>query len=161
MTSAFEAYDVILGPAAPTTAPKLGASLSDPLQMYLGDIYTISANLAGLPGILSALRSGFQADCPLAFSYLADCFKEEDLIRAGYTYECSRGRAPFAGRTDEEGVEAKMSKQYETVIGLEVHVELATKTKIFCGCSHGLRRSAQHPHLSGVHRYAGIPSGIE
>ena len=48
---AFEKYDVILGPAAPTTAPKLGASLSDPLKMYLGDIYTISVNLAGLPGI--------------------------------------------------------------------------------------------------------------
>ena len=48
---AFEKYDVILGPAAPTTAPKLGESLSDPLQMYLGDVYTISANLAGLPGI--------------------------------------------------------------------------------------------------------------
>lgn len=46
---AFEKYDVILGPAAPTTAPKLGASLSDPLKMYLGDIYTISVNLAGLP----------------------------------------------------------------------------------------------------------------
>ena len=48
---AFEKYDVILGPAAPTTAPRLGESLSDPLKMYLGDIYTISANLAGLPGI--------------------------------------------------------------------------------------------------------------
>ena len=54
-----------------------------------------------------------------------------------------------------------MSKTYETVIGLEVHVELATKTKIFCGCSHSLWRSAQQPHLPGVHRYAGIPSGIE
>ena len=43
---AFEKYDVILGPAAPTTAPKLGESLSDPLKMYLGDIYTISVNLA-------------------------------------------------------------------------------------------------------------------
>ena len=48
---AFEKYDVILGPAAPTTAPKLGDSLSDPLKMYLGDIYTISVNLAGLPGM--------------------------------------------------------------------------------------------------------------
>ena len=48
---AFEKYDVILGPAAPSTAPKLGESLSDPLKMYLGDIYTISVNLAGLPGM--------------------------------------------------------------------------------------------------------------
>ena len=42
---------MILAPAAPTTAPKLGESLANPLQMYLGDIYTISVNLAGLPGI--------------------------------------------------------------------------------------------------------------
>ena len=48
---AFERFDVILAPAAPTTAPKLGESLANPLQMYLGDIYTISVNLAGLPGI--------------------------------------------------------------------------------------------------------------
>ncbi|MBR1568340.1 MAG: Asp-tRNA(Asn)/Glu-tRNA(Gln) amidotransferase subunit GatA, partial [Lachnospiraceae bacterium] len=48
---AFETYDVILGPVAPTTALKLGESLSDPLKMYLGDIYTVSVNLAGLPGI--------------------------------------------------------------------------------------------------------------
>lgn len=48
---AFERYDVILGPVAPTTALKLGESLSDPLKMYLGDIYTVSVNLAGLPGI--------------------------------------------------------------------------------------------------------------
>ena len=48
---AFAKYDVILGPVAPTTAPKLGSSLADPIKMYLGDIYTISVNLAGLPGI--------------------------------------------------------------------------------------------------------------
>ena len=48
---AFEQYDVIMGPAAPTTAPRLGESLQDPLKMYLGDIYTISVNLAGLPGM--------------------------------------------------------------------------------------------------------------
>ena len=48
--SAFAKYDMILAPAAPTTAPKLGASLSDPIKVYLGDIYTISVNLAGLPG---------------------------------------------------------------------------------------------------------------
>ena len=48
---AFAKYDVILAPAAPTAAPKLGESLSDPLAMYLGDIYTVSVNLAGLPGI--------------------------------------------------------------------------------------------------------------
>ena len=49
-----------------------------------------------------------------------------------------------------------MSKVYETVIGLEVHVELASKTKIFCGCS--IRRGAKQPYLPGMYRYAGFSS---
>ena len=54
-----------------------------------------------------------------------------------------------------------MSKQYETVIGLEVHVELATRTKIFCGCSTAFG-GAPNTHTCPVsHRYAGIPSGIK
>ena len=53
---AFRKYDLLLTPVAPTTAPKLGESLGDPLQMYLSDIYTVSVNLAGLPGHVHALR---------------------------------------------------------------------------------------------------------
>ena len=73
---AFEKYDVILGPAAPTTAPKLGESLSDPISMYLGDIYTISVNLAGLPGI--SLPCGKDsAGLPIGLQLLGDCFQEK------------------------------------------------------------------------------------
>lgn len=83
---AFEKYDIILGPVAPTTAPRLGASLSDPLKMYLGDIYTISVNLAGLPGI--SVPCGVDSKgLPIGLQMIADCFNENVLIQAAYTYE--------------------------------------------------------------------------
>jgi aspartyl-tRNA(Asn)/glutamyl-tRNA(Gln) amidotransferase subunit A len=86
---AFAKYDVILGPAAPTTAPKLGASLDNPIQMYLGDIYTISVNLAGLPGI--SLPCGNDADgLPIGVQMIGDCFRESNIIRAAYSFEQTR-----------------------------------------------------------------------
>lgn len=85
---AFETYDIILAPAAPTTAPKLGESLSDPLKMYLGDIYTISANLAGIPG-LSIPVGRDSKGLPIGMQLLGDCFKEQTLIHAGYAFEQS------------------------------------------------------------------------
>jgi aspartyl-tRNA(Asn)/glutamyl-tRNA(Gln) amidotransferase subunit A len=97
---AFERFDVILGPAAPTTAPKLGSSLSDPLKMYLGDIYTISVNLAGLPGM--SLPCGVDSrGLPIGLQIIGDCFQEKKIIRAGYSYECTRNyQGPkLAGRS--------------------------------------------------------------
>lgn len=85
---AFAKYDVILGPVAPTTAPKLGSSLADPIKMYLGDIYTISINLAGLPGISVPCGTDSQG-LPIGMQLIGDCFKEKTLIRAAYTYEQS------------------------------------------------------------------------
>ncbi len=83
---AFAKYDLILGPVAPTTAPKLGESLSDPLKMYLGDIYTISVNLAGLPAI--SLPCGKDSKgLPIGLQLIADSFQEKKLIQAAYTYE--------------------------------------------------------------------------
>lgn len=87
---AFAKYDVILGPVAPTTAPKLGESLSDPIKMYLGDIYTISVNLAGLPGM--SVPCGIDSKgLPIGLQLIGDCFKEKNIIRAAYTYEKARG----------------------------------------------------------------------
>lgn len=92
---AFEKYDIILGPTAPATAPALGTSLADPLQMYLGDIYTIAVNLAGLPGIsLPCERSA--AGLPIGVQLIGDCFQEKKLLRAAYTYEKARGEFPMA-----------------------------------------------------------------
>jgi aspartyl-tRNA(Asn)/glutamyl-tRNA(Gln) amidotransferase subunit A len=88
---AFEKYDIILGPASPTTAPKLGSSLADPIKMYLGDIYTIAVNLAGLPGI--SLPCGVdKSGLPIGLQLIGDCFQEKKLIQTAYTYEKIRGK---------------------------------------------------------------------
>ena len=100
---AFASYDVILAPAAPATAPRLGQSLGDPLKMYLGDIYTISVNLAGLPGI--SLPCGLDSKgLPIGLQLIGDCFKEKSIIRAAYAYEKAREwkLLPVATGTPEE-----------------------------------------------------------
>lgn len=88
---AFAKYDVILGPVAPTTAPKLGSSLADPIRMYLGDIYTISVNLAGLPGI-SVPCGKDDNGLPIGVQLIGDCFNEKKLIQTAYAYEQARGK---------------------------------------------------------------------
>lgn len=87
---AFESYDVILSPAAPTTAPKIGESLCDPIKMYLGDIYTISANLAGLPA-MSVPCGRDESGLPIGLQLIGDCFQEKKIIQTAYTYEQARG----------------------------------------------------------------------
>lgn len=86
---AFHKYDVILSPTAPTTAPKIGESLMDPIKMYLGDIYTISSNLAGLPAISVPCGMDKQG-LPIGLQLIGDCFKEKDIIRVAYTFERTR-----------------------------------------------------------------------
>ncbi|MCI9216912.1 MAG: Asp-tRNA(Asn)/Glu-tRNA(Gln) amidotransferase subunit GatA [Dorea sp.] len=86
---AFQKYDIILAPAAPTTAPKLGASLNDPLKMYLGDIYTVSVNLAGLPGISIPVGTDSKG-LPVGMQIIGSCFDEVKLLRAAYAYEQTR-----------------------------------------------------------------------
>jgi aspartyl-tRNA(Asn)/glutamyl-tRNA(Gln) amidotransferase subunit A len=84
--AAFQAVDVIAGPVTPTPAFRLGEKANDPLAMYLGDIYTISANLAGLPGI--SLPCGFTpGGLPIGLQLLALPFEEERLLRAARMYE--------------------------------------------------------------------------
>lgn len=87
---AFETYDVILGPVAPATAPEIGKSLSDPLKMYLGDIYTVSVNLAGLPAM--TLPCGLnEKGLPIGLQLIGDCFQEKKILTAAYAYEQTRG----------------------------------------------------------------------
>jgi aspartyl-tRNA(Asn)/glutamyl-tRNA(Gln) amidotransferase subunit A len=76
---AFEEVDLILTPTSPFTAFDIGAKLSDPMEMYLSDIYTTSANLAGIPGI--SIPIGFdEQDLPIGVQFLANQFKEENLV---------------------------------------------------------------------------------
>lgn len=83
---AFEKYDVILSPTAPTTALKMGENLSDPLKMYLGDIYTVSVNLAGLPSMV--VPCGFDKEgMPIGLQLIGKPFGENGLLNMGYAYQ--------------------------------------------------------------------------
>lgn len=88
---AFTKYDIILSPVSPTTAPKLGESLGHPLRMYPADVYTVSANLAGIPAI--SVPCGKDAvSLPIGVQFMAKAFGEKQLIQAAYTYEQERMR---------------------------------------------------------------------
>lgn len=83
---AFAECDVVLGPTTPTAAFKLGEKVEDPLAMYLSDIYTISCNLAGLPGL--SVPCGFtKAGLPIGLQLLAAPFQEERLLRVAHMFE--------------------------------------------------------------------------
>lgn len=102
LDAAFADYDVILSPAAPRTAPKLGESLNDPLKMYLGDVYTVSANLAGLPAICLPCGLG-QNGMPIGLQLMGDCFQEKKILRAAYAYEKTRPYLKSPSAWDELG----------------------------------------------------------
>ena len=99
---AFEKYDVLLAPAAPYTAPKLGESLKDPMAMYLGDIYTVAVNLCGLPGITVPCGKD-KIGLPIGIQMIGDCFMEKKILRAAHAYEKARGDF---GTPEEGGREA-------------------------------------------------------
>ena len=83
---AFEECDLLLGPVAPTTAFAVGDKIDDPLQMYLNDIYTVTANLAGLPGVSVPIAHADDG-LPIGAQLLAPAFAEETLLRAAYSIE--------------------------------------------------------------------------
>lgn len=85
-SEAFEKYDMILSPVAPTTAFKIGENIFDPLKMYLGDIYTVSVNLAGIPAV--SLPCGFDGKgLPVGMQLIGEAFSEAKLIKAAYAYQ--------------------------------------------------------------------------
>jgi aspartyl-tRNA(Asn)/glutamyl-tRNA(Gln) amidotransferase subunit A len=82
----FEDFDMILSPVAPTTAYKIGENIDEPMKMYMGDIYTVSVNLAGLPSV--ALPCGFdKKGLPVGFQLIGNSFDEHKLINAARVYQ--------------------------------------------------------------------------
>jgi aspartyl-tRNA(Asn)/glutamyl-tRNA(Gln) amidotransferase subunit A len=82
---AFKKFDVLVMPTCPTTAFSIGDKVDDPLQMYLNDIFTIPANIAGIPGI--SVPSGFVDGLPVGLQFMAGSLQEKKLFQAAYAYE--------------------------------------------------------------------------
>ncbi len=88
----FNKFDCILGPTAPTTAYNIGDMADDPLQMYLGDVFTVSVNIAGLPAI--SIPCGLdESRLPVGMQLIGKAFCEKTILRAAYAYEQEH---PFA-----------------------------------------------------------------
>jgi len=109
MSAALHQYDVLVCPAAPTAAYKLGEKLSDPLAMYKGDLMTINLNLAGLPAVVvpcgftaaedaaaGTAGSGHQQQLPVGLQLVGPMFGEQQLLKVAHVYEQTAGVAAAA-----------------------------------------------------------------
>jgi aspartyl-tRNA(Asn)/glutamyl-tRNA(Gln) amidotransferase subunit A len=81
----FKNVDVLAMPTSPTTAFRIGDKIDDPLQMYLNDIFTIPANIAGIPGI--SIPAGLVDGLPVGLQFMAGTLQEANLFKAAYAYE--------------------------------------------------------------------------
>jgi aspartyl-tRNA(Asn)/glutamyl-tRNA(Gln) amidotransferase subunit A len=84
---AFASVDAIVAPTSPTVAFRLGARTDDPVQMYLADVFTIPANMAGIPGV--AVPCGFSDGLPVSLQVLGRSFDEQTILRVAHAYEQS------------------------------------------------------------------------
>lgn len=102
--SVFKSCDVVLSPVAPTTAYKIGEKTGDPLEMYMGDIYTVPVNIAGLPAI-SVPCGEDPGGMPVGLQLIGKAFSEPTLLKTAYAYEqaAGRGRKDCAAAREEGG----------------------------------------------------------
>lgn len=97
----FADYDLIIGPTAPTTAYPIGSKNGDPVSMYLGDIYTVPVNIAGIPAL--SLNCGYDADgLPIGLQIIGPAFGEALILRAAYAFEQS---TPYSTVPEIKGAE--------------------------------------------------------
>ena len=86
----FAGYDAILAPVAPTTAYRIGEKTRDPLEMYLGDVYTVPVNIAGLPALSLPCGTDSQG-LPIGMQLIGKAYSEPTLYRAGFAFEQEGG----------------------------------------------------------------------
>ena len=121
---ALSEVDMIASPTTPTPAFKIGEKSDKPSDMYLQDVFTISANLAGIPGL--SMPCGQVDSLPVGLQLLGNYFDEARLLGVAHQ---------FQQITDWHAPRGGLSMMWETVIGLEIHTQLSTDSKIFSGSS--------------------------
>ena len=147
--------DVLLTPTSPTVAFRIGELVDDPLAMYACDLFTLPVNLSGLPAI--SLPCGLSEGLPVGLHLAGPAFSENRLLAAAHALEGAFAFDPAPAGAG--GCRMSVPAGWEAVIGLEIHVQLSTRSKMFCRCPNESGRRAQHAHLPGLHRAAGRAAG--
>ena len=166
--AAFEQADVLVSPTAPTTAFKLGEKLDDPLAMYLNDLATIPANLAGVPGISVPSGLADEDGLPAGFQVLAPALADDRLYRVGAALEALLqtqwggpllDRAPTLRGSDRMSATTPRLLSFDDALG-EVRPghgargarRAEHRLEDVLRLPDGVRRRAQHPGLPGLPR---------